>query len=119
MVEFVIELVVEIFGEALIQGGYSAFGEAFRSKPKSPWVAGIGQLVLGAVTGALSLLVWPSLFIQQEWARWALLIFTPLGVGSVLWAVRKLREKPHPEVAFQRGVVFAFGMSLIRLAFGS
>ncbi|MBT9555510.1 MAG: hypothetical protein IV100_05740 [Myxococcales bacterium] len=119
MVEFVIELVVEIFGEALIQGGYSAFGEAFRAKPKSPWVAGIGQLTLGAVTGALSLLVWPHLFLQQAWARWALLIFTPLGVGSVLWAVRKLRERPNPEVAFQRGVVFAFGMSLIRLAFGS
>ena len=61
--EFILELLFEIFGEFILQVVFEALSEvglhAFRKRteraPASPWFAVAGYVILGAACGALTL----------------------------------------------------------------
>lgn len=60
MLELLLQLFLEVFGELLLELGLSAFKGAAGRRNHHPLVACCGYLVLGALLGALSLWYWPA-----------------------------------------------------------
>ena len=138
MVEIVAELIlrvilwiVQLFGELLLQ----AFGELIaeligrsvkepfrRPQPVHPWLAVIGYGIFGAIAGAISLWVLPSLFISAEWLRIVNLILTPVLAGLMMERLGAWRENKDQERirldTFGYAYVFALSMALVRFTWG-
>lgn len=127
----IIGWVVQLLGEFLIQ----AFGELVaeligrsvkepfrRPKPINPWLAAIGYIIFGAVAGALTLWLLPTLFISAQWLRIANLLVTPVVAGLLMEALGSWREKRAQETirldTFAYGFLFALSMALVRFAWG-
>jgi hypothetical protein len=127
--EFIFELLFEIFGELLLQlafellaeWGWRGLGERFH-RPPHPLVAAIGYAVFGAVAGGLSLWWFPNLFIASHAGRIANLIVTPVLAGSAMAALgawRRRRDRPTVLLdRFAYAFIFALAMALVRLRFG-
>lgn len=128
--EFILELLFEIFGEFILQFVFEALSEAglrlFRKpaqrSPSSPWLAIAGYALLGALCGGLSLWIFPSFFIQSHVGRGISLVVTPLLAAGAMALVGAWRRKRGEELIrldrFTYGYVFAFAMAAIRFSFG-
>ena len=81
-------------------------------------LAGIGYAIVGALVGAMSLLIFPTSLVGSGRFRGASLIVTPLLVGSTMWLLgrwRRQQDKPSTRLAtFWYGFIFAFLMALVR-----
>lgn len=128
--EFILELLFEIFGEFILQFVFEALSEVglhrFRkpaqSGPSSSWLAIAGYALLGALCGALSLWLFPNFFIRSHVGRGISLVVTPLLAAAAMALVGAWRRKRGEELVrldrFTYGYVFAFAMAAIRFSFG-
>ena len=124
ILQFIGELLLQIFGEALAELGLRSLREPFRRpQPLHPALAGLGYFLFGLMAGGLSLWVVPALFIQVPWLRVANLLVMPLIAGLVMSAIGRFRRRQGQELirldTFAYGAVFAFGMSLVRFIWGA
>ena len=129
MLEFLFELLFEFFGELLLQLfaevlfelGLRSLAAPFEKRP-SVYLATIGYVLFGAAAGALSLWVFPSLFIGNHAARIANAVITPFIAGGCMAAIGAWRRKRDQELIlldrFAYGYLFALVMALVRLRFG-
>ncbi|MEP7297509.1 MAG: hypothetical protein ABI702_15090 [Burkholderiales bacterium] len=128
--EFIFELLFEIFGELLLQIVFELLAEfgwriasaPFRKSPH-PLAAGVGYAVFGALAGAISLWIFPRLFITSHLGQWANLIVTPLLSGGAMAMLGAWRRRNDRDTVlldrFAYAFIFALAMGLVRLKFGS
>lgn len=129
--EFILELIVEIFGEFLLQFVFEALSEAglrLVGKPPSerapvrPWLAVCGYVLLGAGCGAVSLWLFPTFFVRSHAGRVVSLIATPVLAGACMAALGAWRRRRGEELLrldrFAYGYAFALAMAAVRFAFG-
>lgn len=123
MLEFLFEILGEFllqaFGEALLEIGLHSLAEPFRRAP-NPWMAALGYLLLGALLGGLSLLIFPQYLVPPPW-RQANLFLTPFAVGGLMVAMGAWRAQRGEEVLridrFLYGFLFAAALALVRYVF--
>ena len=122
VLQFLGELVLQVIFEGLAELLGHSTKNAFRRPPR-PWLAAIGHLTFGALAGALTVWLLPELFIKEQWLRLANLLLTPLAAGLVMEAIGAWRTRRDREVlrleSFAYGFCFAFGMAVVRYAFGN
>ncbi len=127
MLEFVFELVAEIFGEVLFQGilellaefGWSSLENSLRSaKSANPFYAACGLGILGASLGLGTALLLPDPLFHHRPVPGISLILAPLGAGFCMHLLGAWRRKkggnPTCLATFWGGASFAFGMALVR-----
>ena len=127
--EFIVELLFEIFGELLLQIvlellfelGLRSLQQPFKKTP-NPLLGGVGYALFGAIAGGLSLWWFPQLFITSHAGRIANVIVTPILSGlamAALGAWRRRRDQPTILLdRFAYAFIFAMAMALVRLRFG-
>ena len=117
------EFLIQIFGELIAEFIGHCLKEPFkRPKPIHPWLAATGYGIFGALVGAISLWMLPSLFISAGWLRIASLIATPLLAGLMMERLGAWREMKGQATirldAFSYGFVFALSMAIVRFTWG-
>jgi hypothetical protein len=129
--EFILELLFEIFGEFILQFVFEALSEVglhrfckqSERKPSSPWLAVAGYAILGALCGALSLWLFSSFFVKSHVGRVVSLVMTPLLAGAAMALMGAWRRKRGEELMrldkFAYGYVFALAMAAVRFSFGA
>jgi len=127
--EFIFELLFELFGELLLQiafellaeFGWRGLGALFR-KSAHPLVAGVGYAVFGAIAGGLSLWVFPNLFIASHLGRVANVVVTPILAGAAMATLGAWRRRRDQSTVlldrFAYAFIFAMAMALVRFRFG-
>jgi H+/Cl- antiporter ClcA len=123
ILQFLAELLVQIVGEAIAELlGHGLLEPFRRPKPVHPWLAAIGYAVYGAVAGALSLWLFPALFIKAHWLRAANLVLTPIIAGLVMSRMGSWRRRRDKDLirldTFAYGAFFALSMAIVRFAWG-
>jgi len=127
--EFIVELLFELFGELLLQIvlellfelGLRSLQQPFKKTP-NPLLGGVGYAFFGAIAGGLSLWWFPQLFITSHAGRLANVVVTPILSGlamAALGAWRRRRDQPTILLdRFAYAFIFAMAMALVRLRFG-
>ncbi|MES2208386.1 MAG: hypothetical protein V4525_16515 [Pseudomonadota bacterium] len=114
--EFLLQMILEI----LFEMGLHTLKEPFHKDP-SPIVATIGYMMLGAISGGLSLFVLPALVVTSTKMRIVNLLVTPIIAGffmSVVGSWRRRRGQNSLRIdKFAYGYVFALSCALIRFWF--
>lgn len=122
LIQFFGEIVLQIFFEFFAELGIRSVREPFR-KPRNPWFAALGYTIFGALAGGLSLLLFPSLFMDTRSAQIANLILAPVAAGLAMVALGSWRRRHGQEVIrldrFAYGYLFALAMAAVRFAFGA
>ena len=120
--ELIIELVLQLVIEGLTELGLHSIGEAFHNREKrNPYFAATGYLLLGLISGFVSLLVFPHSFIRSTRFHGVSLVTMPLLGGAMMSGIGMLRRRRGQELiqldTFACGALFGLGMSLIRFLF--
>jgi hypothetical protein len=119
--QLVLEIVVQIAGEALAEAGIRSLGEPFR-KPPNPWLASLGYAIFGALAGAVSLAIVPQL-VHSESLRLLTLALAPLAAGIFMvcmGAWRARRGEPLLRIdRFAYAYLFALTFALVRFAWAA
>ena len=123
LLQVVGELLLQIIVEALVEFGLHGARESFRrAKPLHPLLAAIGYAMVGALAGAISLWIFPQLFIATPRLRIVNLLLTPVAAGAVMAAIGSWRRRREQELIrldrFAYGFVFALAMTLVRFVWG-
>ena len=124
MLEFIVELLgeflLQVIGEALLELGFHSLAEPFRKQP-NPWLAALGYAIFGALTGGMSLLIFPAHLTPAGSPRLANLLLTPLAIGLCMGAMGAWRTRRGEALLridrFSYGYLFALSMALIRFQF--
>jgi nitroreductase len=124
---FLIELLVEVFGELLLQLLFEGLAEiglhVFRKRSggeveRSAWLRALGYVLLGLLAGGLSLWVHPQSFIHASAGRLGNLLLAPVAMGLSMAIVGAWRQKRGQQTLgidhFAYGYLFALSMSLVR-----
>jgi hypothetical protein len=119
VLQFFGELLLQILLEMLGELGLHSVKETFRRpEPLHPVLAAIGYTILGAAAGGISLLVVPSLLIDDQSARVANLICTPVAAGLFMSVIGSWRSRKGQDVIrldkFGYGYLFALSMASVR-----
>jgi hypothetical protein len=118
--EVLFEAVLQIVLEILFELGIRRTKDG-SARPASPWLAAFAYILLGAVAGGISLLLFPSLFLKTPAARYTNLLLTPLAAGAVMATLGKWRShREHRLVRLDRFVyayLFALTVAVVRVAF--
>jgi hypothetical protein len=116
--EAAFEFAAEFIG-ALIWRGLAA--EVDTTEFKGPLLACIGYVILGGVTGGLSLLFFPHPLFHPSRIPGLSVVISPVLAGLGMWMVgtslRKRNKKAMQIESFGYGFAFAFGMALVRFLF--
>jgi hypothetical protein len=116
LLEVFFELLLQLVAEFLIEAGFQAWSGP--SRESRPILAFLGHAVLGAVLGWITLLVFPTLFIQSPMWQKVNLAVTPVLAGLTMSALGWVRRKQGKTLVrldrFSYGFVFAFAMALVR-----
>jgi len=113
------EFLIQLFAEALVDLGFASVGEALkRPLAGRPFLAALGYVILGSLAGALSVWVVPHSLIASPALRLANVFLTPLLVGLCMvgigsWRVRHGRDKSLLN-RFSHGFIFAFSFAIVR-----
>lgn len=114
------ELLLQLFGESLVEIGLQALAEPFRKSPH-PWLAAPGYLVFGAVAGGLSLLLFPNYLMPTQSWRVYNAALAPVAAGLCMMALGAWRARRGQPVLridrFWYGYLFALAFGLIRFWF--
>lgn len=125
IVEFLVELLLEAFGQGLIELAVEAIGRltggVFGRRDRThPAVSGVGLLLLGVCIGGVSAFVWPArLFPLGPLPGLSVLISPSLNGLAAEWIGRwqERRGKPRSAMAtFWGGGLFALGFAATRFA---
>lgn len=119
MVEFILEILLEICGEFLLGAGIEILVAPFRSSQKaSPFFAFLGLMILGGVSGLLVSLVLPNKLIPFSRFPGISLFLSPFITGLALYIFgrwRRSNEKNTTVLAmFWGGAFFSFVFALTR-----
>ena len=119
LVELVVQLVLEVFGEILLEFGLEAFKGAFGRQNRSPRVATLGYLCLGAAIGVLSLWLLPERMLRPGPIPGLSVVIVPLigGVVMHLWgSFRRSRGHSTTNLAtFYGGAALLLSYCLVRV----
>lgn len=118
----ILELLLEIAAEFILDVVLRSMGELLAELIESvPFVTGIGVVVLGLASGAISLHFFPHPLVHPAKIHGISLIISPLIAGLVMsLAGRLLRRRGKrtvPIESFGYGFAFAFSMAAVRLLF--
>ena len=120
--QFIGELLLQVFAELLFEIGLRSIAEPFKRRPNA-WLAACGYVVFGLVAGALSLWVFPALFIASHAGRLASLLVTPVLAGGAMTLLGAWRRSRDQELIrldrFACGYLFALAMAAVRYGFGA
>jgi hypothetical protein len=112
-------LLLDVLGEVLLELGIGAFQNTFHRENRSPAVATVGYLIVGAAIGGLSLWVHPARFLQRGTTPGFSLVVAPLVGGAAMHAWGHFRRRGgHPTTnlaTFHGGAALLFGCALVRL----
>lgn len=125
MLEFIFELVLELFGEVILQVLFQALAEAglhFVRRPERPpahpLLLAFGYAMLGLIAGGLSLLLVSHSLMHTRNGRIACLMLAPVASGLAMGLLGAWRERRgQARVGLDRfsyGYLFALAMSLVR-----
>ena len=123
--ELLLELILQFFGEILLQAFFELIAElGIRSftnpskKPQRMVLSTIGLFLLGAMAGGLSLLIFPASPILDPNFRLLNLFLTPLVIGGFMMMLGSLRARKGQNLIrldrFGYAFAFAFGMAMVR-----
>ncbi len=122
VLQVILEVLVQVAGESLFESGLYGVRQVFKRAPASPAAAAVGYLVFGAIVGALSLWIFPKLFIDAAWVRWVNLGLSPIVAGVAMATIGRLRQRlGQTSVSldtFLNAFLFAFAMAAVRLVWG-
>lgn len=126
MIEFIFEILgeilIQVIGEALLELGLHSLAEPFR-KPPNPWLAALGFLLIGAIVGGLSLLLFPDHLVTDPTWRLLNLGITPMAAGAFMAAMGAWRARRGEAVLridkFAYGYLFALSLGLVRYFFAN
>lgn len=112
------ELVLEVFGEALLEVGLSGLKEALGRTNRNPSLAAVGYLILGALVGGLSVWLWPQRLFRNAPVPGLSLLLSPLAGGAAMEAWGRYRRAGGHETTnlatFLGGAAFALAYALVR-----
>jgi len=119
MIEFLIEIALEIFGEMLLGAGFESLIAPFRSTNKAnPILAFVGIIVLAGSSGLLLSFLLPHRLFPKPSFPGASLVLAPIITGSALYAFgnwRRSKDKNTTVLAsFWGGTLFSFIFALTR-----
>lgn len=119
ILQFLGELLLQAAGEFIAELIGRSLSEPFRRpKPLHPWLAAVGYIIFGALAGAISLWVIPTLFISAPWLRLVNIFLTPFVAGILMATLGSWRERHEQETirldSFVYGFFFALSMALVR-----
>lgn len=122
LIEFVCEVLLQVFFEGLGEIGLHSIPK--RSKePTAPLTAAIGYALLGAAAGGVSLLLFPTSFVNGDVLRRVNLILAPVAAGLLMSAVGVWRRRRGQDLLridrFAYGYLFALTLALIRFQFAA
>lgn len=123
--EFLFEILLQFFGELLLQVIFEALAELgvhslsnTLKQPRSAVLSSIGFVLWGTIAGGLSLLIAPKSLISDVAFRQVNLILTPLLAGAIMMWIGRQRDKRGQVLVrldrFGYAFIFAFAMALVR-----
>jgi hypothetical protein len=121
---FIGELILEVFGEVLIEVGFHGTAEKLSNRSGNRLLIGAVYAGFGALLGFLSLYLFPKMVFAGPAIPVLYFVFSPIVAGlsltTVSWIInRGIRPVTWFELdKFGFGVVFALGYALSRLLFG-
>jgi hypothetical protein len=123
---------LEVFAEALLQivlealaevGIHIVRGKVDHPESRSKWRLLLGYPILGALVGALSLLVFSHSLAHGHYGRLATLLLAPLLAAGTTVAIGKMRARRGQEpVNIDRmayAYLFALGLAAVRYVWAS
>ena len=122
IVEIVAELVLQLLGEFLLELFFRSSGKFFSAifESSRAFTAAV-VLLLGALSGAISLAFFPHPLVHPSRCHGIGLIVSPVITGLVMSQVgRLLRSQGKASVqieSFALGFAFAFAMAVVRFLF--
>lgn len=124
LLELVGELILQLLLEGLWELGlHCVHKRRGPRRPWSPWLAGPAYAALGALTGILSLWMFPNVLIDTPWVRVLNLLLTPILAGALMAAMGAWRRRRQDTVIrldkFAYGFLFALAMAAVRLTWGA
>lgn len=119
VVQFLGELLLQLVLELLAEAGVRLARAPFEGrKPVRAWLLVLGHVALGIGAGALSVWLFPVLFIKSEAVRIANLVLTPIASGAAMAALGAWRARRAQGLVgldrFVYGFLFALAMALVR-----
>ena len=122
VLEILVEVLFQIAAEAVTARAVRAVRkEAGGSEPFHPVLAGAGYLVLGAVCGVASVLIYPHPFFHPSRIHGISLVVSPVVTGLVMWRVGLVRRRWGRDVlpleSFGYGFTFALGVAVMRFLY--
>ena len=120
--ELFFDVLFEVAGEALLDLVLRAIAKVFGRVPfANPVVASAGFMVLGALAGGLSLVVFPHPIVPPTRLHGISVLISPIITGLVMSLIGSglsRRGKKTTQIeSFGYGFAFAFGMALTRYFF--
>lgn len=122
LIEMLFEACLQIFGEVLVELGLRSLAQPFEKREsRNPVLAFVGYFIFGAVTGGVSLLLFPRSFVSHSRFHGLSLFLAPLLAGLTMSGLGRWRQRHGKPVyrldSFAYGFIFAFGMALVRFYF--
>jgi hypothetical protein len=118
IVGLVVELLLEVLGEAVLEVGLAGLKEALGRENRSPQFAAVGYFILGASLGGVSLLLCPGRLLWQPPVPGLSLFAAPLAGGGAMLAWGRFRRRRGHDTtnlaSFPGGAAFALGYALVR-----
>jgi len=116
MIEILFELILQLFGEVLVDLIIHAIGSADREAKRLIRI--VVYALLGAIVGAISILIFPTHMIRSAPLRWVALVLIPLFAGAVFAMVGRSRDRRGKPVSaletFMPAYAFALAMAVVR-----
>ncbi len=118
IIQFLAEIFLQLFFEVLAEAGLHFWD---RQKKYNPYWVSLGYILLGAILGGLSLILFPESFLSSTSLKIINLIITPIIIGALMAWIgrhRKIRSKDVIRLeSFFYGYLFALSMALVRMLF--
>lgn len=115
------QLVLEVFAEALLDLGLSGLRDALGRRNRSPSLAAMGYLILGALVGGLSLWLWPQRLLRSGPVPGLSLLLSPVAGGAAMEAWGRYRRGGGHATTnlatFLGGAAFALGYAMARFTY--
>jgi hypothetical protein len=116
--EAAFELAAEAMTDLILRGLVAVFDN---SEFTNPFLAYVGYIFLGGLSGGFSVLAFPHPFVHPSRIPGMSLVASPVLTGLAMWFLGSLLRKSGKKVmrieSFGYGFAFALGMALVRFVF--
>lgn len=121
LLELLLEAFSELVGAALLDVASRALAKVFDPEVSSRVVASVGYGLLGVLTGAYSVILFPHPLVHPSRIHGISVLVSPVIAGlvmSVIGSMLRKRDKRVVQIeSFGCGFAFAFGMAAVRFFF--